>query len=176
MSDGIVYTSADDEVLRVWTEHEAAHFEFNERRKAVMAKYDRVLMAHRGWDSGVRVDGFSPREGENTDRDLLATQGLREDKNGTLVPRASTSLGKQLATELAALDEPGIKLPGMPQFFIGPGLRVYAPAMFRHVDKIWLHWPSAPDSGVDEEIWTERPLSHFYTAKENKAALEEASA
>lgn len=104
----------------------------------------------------IAIEGQEPPAGWRLDR-----------RNGGWVPKLTTKIGKQLKTELEAIQPPKHMLedlPGMAPFAM-KGNRIVRPAMFTLDETMYLRWHFAPDT-VDEQIWTQIKISEWYVAKE----------
>lgn len=179
MSEQIAFRSDAPEVLAAWQEHRDRTERVAAQRWSMSERYGRGLMVNRlGFGHGTRVVGFERLESDEPG-DIIGENGeLRVPKNGygtTVEPNLRRKAGKELAQELATLNQQGPETPGMPPFAL-VGMRSLAPALFEHDGAIYALWADdITDNGsggeVDADMWERIPLSVYYAADEARKAV-----
>ncbi len=177
MTNGTAYSSAHPEVLSAWEGYQTYAEEIRARRNAMQDRHGRALIQQRsGFGHGTRITGFDTLDNENPGDVLGDDKALRVSKTkpmrGYAVPNLSTKAGKALATELAALQQNGPSLPGMPEFVL-TGFHCLAPALHERDGVVWAFWGDGDDivgKQVDDGLWTPQPLSAYYADREARDA------
>lgn len=176
MSAGVAFVSTATEVLDAWQAYKDHVDDVRQRRHALSERFGRHLMVNRlGFGHGTLVVGFQKLDTDKP-RDIIGDSGelrVPADKwDSTVVPNVRRKAGKELRDEMGQLSQEGPDLPGMPAFQL-VGMRSLAPALFEHNGEVWAFWgedidarDNATGGELDEHLWTAKPLSTYYAAKE----------
>lgn len=189
--DETAFRSADPAVIAAY-ETWLQDWKINQQRRlALAAEVGRKMwVSGGGWDGSTHAVGFvrtsDDKEGDLFLGGLLIVSSKRGRYSGMIVPNRKTKAGRAFwEKEMRELDSPAIKLPGMPQFYLG-GLSVYRPAIWPCEDKVYVLWGTDPrgkqagddmihaDDRVGEQ-WEQIPLSVYHLAKEQCDREHEAS-
>ncbi len=176
MMDPSVFRTSNKKVLRVYEDWKKAARKWQEKREILMKELDptgkRGAMVSR---SGGRMV-FLGMEHKN---DLEVPLGWRLDReHSILVPRRSTSAGKQIVQRIEdvcpPLSDPRGTIPGMPHGHLGLGedKRMYYmhPGIERHGGWLYAVWGTdePPISEIDLKIWKSVKLSAYYALVEKE--------